>query len=1690
MTPTSIQKFFLTGIFFFLMNNNLLAQCLFADSVQGGSLSAINTQPLDLHTCMPAGQFSSLQITAPGMYYFSANIPTDYITVTDMNNSVIHYGRSPLAVPITAAGAYRMHLSANRQCQIDSTCRLVRGEYLGTLTDSSKIAQIGFGTPATNSVAFVPTYRVNASHIVRYNRGFTVFTQHELQVAGISHGAEITELFFEKTPTGGTIPGKDYAIRLWMRHGNMSLPLGTNSWANLLANSTQVMNASSWNITETDRWVRYSLDTPFLYQGGNLEMAFENEISGAAPFMTGALQWVHDTIYGTDYVIGSISTSNTFNDNLGSAISFTQRPNTRFQYVNTKETDAALLGFVSPGSTCASQAEVIVSLGNTGSQPIDSVFVSWTLNGNPQSGTAYLGFLGVGDTAHLHLGSFPVVSGAPYDIVAFITGVGAGVDTTFSNDTIQLNGFTSAMSGIYTINPLLPASPSNFQSIDSAINTLVAHGVCGPTILHIAPGQYNQQVVVPDISGASSINTITFKGAGQSSVIWFTPTITDQRHVIRLDGASHIILDSLTIKTDTLATFGWAVHLTNGAHDIVVKQCTLDVRYHIANINFRGVVVNGNGQFTGTGASGFKNLWFEDNYFLGGFGVQVSGLSVGTDGPADNLTFQNNIFSDLKASGIQISQARNVLIKGNIMSAPNGMASSGNGINLIQTLQYQIIGNEIYEFGQTGINIGQHPAGVPPQNALIANNAISGIRGTGTIAGGILIFGASASYIDIVHNSVLIETGTGAALRVNSTASQSIRILNNSFVHTGGGHAMHINNTVSVLSCDHNLYFTGNTPFVFYNGSNRTTLAALQSVNTPFGNDINSISGNPLYLSNTFLYPQNPVMSNAAMVFPGVDVDITETTRANPPDIGAYEFAPISGDIQLMAGGRVDHICYTSSDSLFATLVNITGLPLNLVTNPISVHWNITGPVNANGTLVFSSGTFAVEDTLTAFFVGVDFSVLGDYTLDMYIDSNAFNNATSNDTLNSILIKTFPDLWVQPKTIYIDNPVDTAMISANSRFFPVPQIYISEIVQQRSSANGFPVGGWPSYLLANNYIEITGPPNADISGILLEQWNAVEMLGSYRFPRGTILSPEGTAIIAVGGVNFSVEQTDKYYYHGNGDFAFLFTGGAVSGRILKAPNDSIIDAVWYGMLNFPAAAGVSSADWSGTIPSTFNVGVKLDGSYTKTALNWSEMSATNPATPNILNVGIVNPPQYPALPTLTWLLDGAFHDDHPVTHVGPFSAPGTYLATVSIPTPCGVRYDTVTIIVDFLYCEAPDSILVIPACSTATVSWISAGNAYDHDVEYGPAGFVPGSGTRITNVTSPTVLTGLSPGQVYDVYVTDHCEGYFAAILHYDSTYAPAIQSFRNVNADTSTLSSCAGTLSVNIPMGATIDSVSLEYSITAGTGMYISGSLSYLRCVSSGGNAEPQIYWGSPTNHPGTGIYKRSGLNIANNVSGGGLIDFELHNFRNEFSSGCISGASDVDPNSFSVTIFTTDTVYHADSITAAPVSFTTDDFPNAGIPTFQHNGSGGYSFQTTQYQGSIRWNFGDGNNGIGDSVFHQYQVEGNYTVIIIAENSCGSDTAILPIAYVSVESYNFDNISVFPNPSIGVITIESLPTMVGEITFQLNDVQGRTVFTKIYSELMDRVEINIESLRAGTYFLKISNNAGQSIRPIILIR
>jgi Secretion system C-terminal sorting domain len=161
----------------------------------------------------------------------------------------------------------------------------------------------------------------------------------------------------------------------------------------------------------------------------------------------------------------------------------------------------------------------------------------------------------------------------------------------------------------------------------------------------------------------------------------------------------------------------------------------------------------------------------------------------------------------------------------------------------------------------------------------------------------------------------------------------------------------------------------------------------------------------------------------------------------------------------------------------------------------------------------------------------------------------------------------------------------------------------------------------------------------------------------------------------------------------------------------------------------------------------------------------------------------------------------------------------------------------------------------------------------------------------IQGVTT-TSFQGLIPGVTYCVYVRSVCgteAGPWGTPFCFtpgqiDVTNPNDIPTLYSLTVDTSSTTSCPGILSVTVPAGFEVTSVSTSYSMQTALNGWMSEQRSILVCNTTG-LMEPQITSGIGGT-TGTYDYSRSNINIANGATGN--VEFELRAWRTYGGADC----------------------------------------------------------------------------------------------------------------------------------------------------------------------------------------------------------
>jgi len=210
------------------------------------------------------------------------------------------------------------------------------------------------------------------------------------------------------------------------------------------------------------------------------------------------------------------------------------------------------------------------------------------------------------------------------------------------------------MSGTYTIDKSSAASSTNFTSFGSAVSALSSRGVSGAVTFDVKNGPYTEQVSISAITGASSTNTITFKGNSQT--LQYSSTSSSNRHTIRLDGADWIRLEDLDIVALS-SSYGRGVWLRNSADNNIIRNCKIRMPNMTSTSNSNAYVCLTQGTFSMTsyGDPGENNLIIGNKMSARTNGGPYSGVAIVNESYGSAVhsnTIRDNEIKDWYYAGI------------------------------------------------------------------------------------------------------------------------------------------------------------------------------------------------------------------------------------------------------------------------------------------------------------------------------------------------------------------------------------------------------------------------------------------------------------------------------------------------------------------------------------------------------------------------------------------------------------------------------------------------------------------------------------------------------------------------------------------------------------------------------------------------------------------------------------------------------------------------------------------------------------------------------------------------------------------------------------------------------------------------------------------------------------------------------
>lgn len=469
-----------------------------------------------------------------------------------------------------------------------------------------------------------------------------------------------------------------------------------------------------------------------------------------------------------------------------------------------------------------------------------------------------------------------------------------------------------------------------YATLTAAIADLNLKEITCPVTFVLTDATYSTAETFPLVinqpAGISQANQVTFKPAAGVN-----PTITGNSTtaILVFNGTGYVTFDgsnngttSRNMTIQNTATSGttavvWigSIASGNGAHHITVKNCNIANGYNTSTSE--GIFI-GAASGIGTAGTDNNNITILNNAISKAYyGIYSLGTSTGL---FNDLVIQNNTIGSANSAdyigyyGIYLAGANAPLVKGNeIFNLISGAMTYQTAIELNNNLADPVIwGNHIHDlqnnntggWGAYGINVASSSV----TGAMIVNNVIYNVNtiNYSTSSTTYNPFGirltAGANH-KIYHNTVHLTgtqfnsgtTGTlSACLLVTSSSVTGLDIRDNIFTNNLEGMtgsiscAIYIPSGTVLSNINYNDYYGyGTYGILGYFGSNITSLAAWQ---TATGQDANSLSVDPGYVSATDYHPTNNALNNTGTYLTQVPTDFTGAMRTNPPDFGAYNF--------------------------------------------------------------------------------------------------------------------------------------------------------------------------------------------------------------------------------------------------------------------------------------------------------------------------------------------------------------------------------------------------------------------------------------------------------------------------------------------------------------------------------------------------------------------------------------------------------------------------------------------------------------------------------------------------------------------------------------------------------------------------------------------------------------------------------
>lgn len=492
-------------------------------------------------------------------------------------------------------------------------------------------------------------------------------------------------------------------------------------------------------------------------------------------------------------------------------------------------------------------------------------------------------------------------------VVSLTTAAGDVIEVPADAEATASATVKSGFHGVLTV-----GAGADYGTIQGAVDA-IAGGIDGPVVIRIARGIYNEQVNVPEIAGASELNTITIESEtgfwGDVKIYhdrYTEPAYSDDKMfheygVFTIAGADWITLRGVELTT-TDVNYPGVLHIKNMSRHVTVDSCYIHAETTTSysdDINliytYAKSEANANNDYLTV-----RRCLLEGGYI----GVRLTGTSTMKLPKQRGGVIENCVLRNQGSKAIYAYDELGSRITGNtIENSVAATASTYYGIDINVREAWPvgtvISGNRFALATEKAIdalyvrqNIGTEDAPM-----IITNNELN-VNSRSASTYGIQI-GSPSSHVSIANNTVrLTGTAAGAALWFNDAMNEGVTAVNNILQNEAGGYVYRFykEGNEQTVTFSNNVLSTSGSVLAY----NKTDIATFDDW-TALTGESDSHAETVTFLSDDILEPAAEGSLLSALPLAYVTTDICGTPRAGQPTIGAYEYngsteAPVVSD--------------------------------------------------------------------------------------------------------------------------------------------------------------------------------------------------------------------------------------------------------------------------------------------------------------------------------------------------------------------------------------------------------------------------------------------------------------------------------------------------------------------------------------------------------------------------------------------------------------------------------------------------------------------------------------------------------------------------------------------------------------------------------------------------------------------------